>query len=315
MSRPGRSADGAQQRERDRERERERERQRERDRERERERAARPGRSPAERRQSARAAGARPGLEVAAVGYRVTHDDDLPDPREMVAQALLLGASELGKKDGRAGMLAGVVASALSQSSARAEEGDGDYESPECPSPSGKIAKGSADTFVGRDKRPVAVADGFKIECRRHRDKPIRMGAAHVWVGGLPVARRTDETKCGAYVGEGEATVFVGADTQTRAERDPPAAQDFLLGALSAVLQGSGRLGRDPMEQAVRLGRQLLLRGGKLGERLPEELRDKLGPGLALAQMLGPEVGQMLGGGKLGGIAALLGALGLGGRD
>jgi uncharacterized Zn-binding protein involved in type VI secretion len=184
------------------------------------------------------------GLELAGVGHRVTHEDDLPEARQIAVFAARLAASELCRRNDQGPVVSMLAGRVVGEAAERVWESTADDEQHECPDPCGAVEVGSPHTLVGPEGRAVALVDFGDVPCERHADEPIRQGSPDVLVDGKPVARRTDETECGAYVGEGEPTVLVGAQTATyapvRGEQPDP---------LSVVLAGSppsGELGRGP---------------------------------------------------------------------
>jgi uncharacterized Zn-binding protein involved in type VI secretion len=144
-------------------------------------------------------------LEAAGVGHRITHDDDLPEPREIVLIAL-----SLLQKPGEGGAAAARLGRTLARD-------DSD------PDACGELERGSRNTFIGRERRAAALADDdVDVACDRDSDGPVVEGARHVWVNRKRWARRSDELDCGARVGEGEPTILLGEDKERSADRSPP---------------------------------------------------------------------------------------------
>ncbi|MBI4954316.1 MAG: PAAR domain-containing protein [Myxococcales bacterium] len=263
-------------------------------------------------------------LEVAAVGDRITHAFSLPDAKSLLATAVSLGQKAFSKKGGKDAVCAALVGKAVTELGGRALDAIGDK--PRCPNPSGAIEDGSPDTFVGPAARPVALADQAKVSCRRHKDKPIRQGSASVWVNSRPLARRTDETKCGARIGEGEPTVFAGKDTQDcmPAEGTLPAWLKSGIGAVVEIVSHKGKL---DLVAAVEIGASLAGLGtGDLDRAAAalegavegvEELGVKLGKkveGLfddAVGAVRDAKLGQALADGCADAVFSVLGAFGL----
>ncbi len=152
-------------------------------------------------------------LEAAGVGHRITHED-LPPPRT-VAAAAIRALSVSPRQSGA------VVATRVGRTVTVHGLGELEGEDPgEAPDPCGVIEEGSPDTFIGRDRRPVAAANqDIVVPCEDHADGPIITGALTVFVNGKPLARRSDELDCGAFIGEGEPTVLVGASRTEATER------------------------------------------------------------------------------------------------
>ena len=149
-------------------------------------------------------------LEVAGVGHRITHEDDLPKPRTVAG----LAVTDVGRRPRGSGARRGAdVGRAITL------EGEDPGEAPD---PCGELEVGSPNTFVGKEKRPVVTADKeIEIACENDSDGPMMTGALTVYVNGKPIVRRTDELDCGAFVGEGEPTVLVGAARQESRELRP----------------------------------------------------------------------------------------------
>lgn len=186
-------------------------------------------------------------LELAAVRHRISHDD-LPDPRELT---LAVVRQHVGGAGGTAGASSAVLGSLVggveTSFSAKDEE-----KEPECPDPCGEVAVGSPDTFVGKEMLQVATAHGEKLECSKpfHSGGIIQTGAATVFVNNLAAARRTDKVACGALIGEGEVTVFVGGPTTDKSE--PKA--DASSGAAAGQSIGAGV---SPTAMAMEMGGQM----------------------------------------------------------
>lgn len=204
--------------------------------------------------------------EAAGVGHRITHEDDLPEPEELivVTEALRDGAASGGASHGAAlaadfARRFGAGLRGLFERIDFEAQGVGD-----CPDPCGCIERGSEDTFIGRDLRGVAIArDDVKVECNHDADGPLVEGAVHVYVNGVPWARRRDALDCGARVGEGEPSILIGGEpTPTHQRRVEDVLRPTALGpALSR------RVRTDPVD-AVEMGRQLAgVRGGRQKHR------------------------------------------------
>ncbi len=237
-------------------------------------------------------------LEAAGVGHRITHEDDLPEARELLYTALLWGAGAIASQHGDGALLGVLMAGAASQAGSESEVEDvGDRD--DCPDPTGAIEEGSVDTFIGPDRRPCALVDeDVEVPCENDSDGPIVQGAAHVWVNRKRLARRTDELDCGARIGEGEPTVLIGAAAEGAADGAPE--PDALLEAtLLAVMLSSGWLGESDAAWGAQLG--AIMAGWdpeKVAEKL-SELVDKLGS-------LGPAVADKLAEGDWDAVADLV---------
>lgn len=163
-------------------------------------------------------------FEAAGVGHRITHDGLEPAIERMQGPAL---SKKLALKGS---MPSGGVLGVVLMKADMALEKQG--ASAACPGPTGAIARGSPDVFLGPGKRAAARLDGeTKVACDDHADGPLVTGAATVVVNGSPLARRTDALDCGALVGEGESTILVGGPaTDAPTKKKPP------LGAGGALL-------------------------------------------------------------------------------
>jgi len=166
-------------------------------------------------------------LELAGVGHRITHEDDLPEAIE-IAQRTLSHAEQVLERGRRTEpKLALAIGAALAllkkstgkKQSSPSEDAGQERAKNECPDPCGAIEAGSKNTFIGKDQRAVALVGAQGTPCEDHDDDPICKGSANVWVNGKRVARRSDETECGALIGEGENTIWIGAETAKEGER------------------------------------------------------------------------------------------------
>lgn len=101
----------------------------------------------------------------------------------------------------------------------------------------GELEEGSPDVFVLG--LPVAVSAQHKVNCHRHRDKPIKTGSASVFVDKKRMARVADETCCGALIVDGAKTVLVGGAPVDDAPSDPLAALERGAAVLGAALGGA----------------------------------------------------------------------------
>jgi uncharacterized Zn-binding protein involved in type VI secretion len=246
----------------------------------------------------------RGALEMAGLGHRITHSRRLADPRQLTVLAVKLGTEELCRRNHQGALVSAMVGTALSKAVAQVVEDEGG-ESPKCPSPCGDIPQGSPDTFLGKDQRQVAVVDQFDVSCRKHSDKPIRQGSADVWVNAVPVARRTDETRCGAHVGEGEPTVLVGAQSQTCSSLDMGAVDAALHQALDLAI-GSGKgSGEGGLESALSLGANMAGRAAREVQQVAAKAKKVVGAALS------SDIGKCLGKGDFhGAFDAVMGSLG-----
>jgi uncharacterized Zn-binding protein involved in type VI secretion len=245
------------------------------------------------------------GLEVAAVGHRITHEDDLPDPREIALIAARLGTNELCKRQKNGLLLSVVLGMAIGKAQeeldeAKKKDADKQQEN-ECPDPCGVIELGSENVFVGREQLMVAMVEHEKVPCEDHSDKPIRMGSPDVFVNKKPIARRTDETACGAFIGEGEATVFIGAQTKVYAEAQRGVAQTALNHVVHGALnRQGGSVGGLSAGDSLALGAALATWvGGAIDSELDEETQEKASK--VLDSVMGSEVGEKLAAGDVDG--------------
>ena len=246
--------------------------------------------------------GKRGALELAGVGHRITHSSRLADPRQLTVMAVKLGTEQLCRAEHQGPIVSAMAGVALSKAVEWVLKDDGG-SSPDCPSPCGEIQQGSPDTFLGKSSRQVAVVDQYEVSCHKHRDKPIRQGSADVWVNAAPVARRTDETRCGAHVGEGEPTVFVGEQSQTCSSLDMGPVDATLHQALDMAIgtgQSSGGLG-----SALELGASLAGKVAREVEAAAKKVEQMAGA------VLSSEIGKKLCKGDVGGaFGAVMDSLG-----
>lgn len=225
----------------------------------------------------------RDALELAGVGHHITHAKHLPDPRQLALVGIELGAKELCRRANQGPVLSAIVGKAVSKLTEwmLQESGGGSSQSS---SSCGEIQQGSPDTWLGKSQVQVALADKFDVSCHYpyHRNKPLRHGSEDVWVNGQPAARRTDETRCGAHIGEGEPTVLLGAQTQTCSSLDMAPVDAALHQALDAVLGGgAGSRGVD-LGSALDIG--VSMASGKLDaleDLVPENVQEAAGAALS----------------------------------
>lgn len=212
--------------------------------------------------------------EAAGVGHRITHEDDLPEPKELqvkLAKAQLVGL-DLGSAS--AGSELGFH---FSRPLAQQLQLDGD-DPGEAPDPTGTIERGSVDTFIGVDLRAAAIAhEDIDVDCENDSDGPIAQGAMHVYVNRVPWARRNDELECGARIGEGEPTILIGGEPTPTAERT---ATDMVVDkrVLGAVYGSHPSFGSS---HAAELGKRL---SGASGARRSQQKMSGTDIGAKLAQ-------------------------------
>jgi uncharacterized Zn-binding protein involved in type VI secretion len=174
-------------------------------------------------------------LEAAGVGHRITHEDDLPKPRAILAALVEELGNTLAPPERRAGVVSAQLGRAMSRLERAIDVEDADHE---CPDPCGELERGSPNTFIGKDKRAASLADDeVDIACENDSDGPIITGAHAVWVNSKRWARRTDELDCGARVGEGERTVLIGGPA-AKSSRTPSSVIDALLTGLELTTRG-----------------------------------------------------------------------------
>ncbi len=170
-------------------------------------------------------------FEAARVGHRITHEDDLPPPKEVLPQVLEHVAKKLA--EGKSGAEMSVHYGTLQTFRVEGEDAG------ECPDPTGEIEEGSPDTFVGPEAMAAAVVDeDMVVPCENCDDGPLITGAAHVFVNNTPWVRRMDQVDCGAYVGEGEPTVLLGGEPSA----EPGDGMGIELHPEFGALLGSGKL-------------------------------------------------------------------------
>jgi uncharacterized Zn-binding protein involved in type VI secretion len=181
-------------------------------------------------------------LQAAGIGHRITHEDDLPEAVEFAKRSLAHAERNLesGRRtDPKLALAIGAALAMLNKVTTGTADGDDKTEEQECPDPCGAIEKGSENTFMGRERRGVALVGGEGTPCEDHDDDPIREGSANVWVNGKRIARRSDETECGAQIGEGEHTVWIGAETAKQGERTiGDKVEQFLQAMIGDLISG-----------------------------------------------------------------------------
>jgi uncharacterized Zn-binding protein involved in type VI secretion len=161
-------------------------------------------------------------LQLAGVGHRITHEDDIPEAVEMAERTLRHAERTLERgrhPDAKLALAIGAALAIFKKLSDGNKKSDSDDAEEPCPDPCGAIEEGSENTFIGKQRRAVALAGDKGPPCEDHEDDPIREGSANVWINGKRAARRTDETECGAQIGEGDNTVWLGAETAKDGER------------------------------------------------------------------------------------------------
>jgi len=115
--------------------------------------------------------------------------------------------------------------------------------------PKGHVLTGSANVFIGFDKRPAARAWADVAHCDDHSDsepahdqpgilgKRIAQGSGTVFINGHPAAREGDKGSCDFTLGEGWPTVFIGGPTVTveKIDAEVPAFVDDLIAGMAIV--------------------------------------------------------------------------------
>jgi uncharacterized Zn-binding protein involved in type VI secretion len=204
--------------------------------------------------------------EAAGVGHRITHEDDLPEPKEL---SIILVGQKFGIDGGASfgAMLAGQLAKLQSQ---HFELKGGDPGS--CPDPTGAIEAGSVDTFIGVDKRAAATAnEDIVVDCDNDSDGPIIQGATSVFVNGLPFARRNDQLDCGARIGEGEPSILIGGEPSAVAGKST---SELIIGgkAFGPLLANALAGGQAPSGASSALLGKLIGGADKAAAALPTKL-------------------------------------------
>lgn len=170
--------------------------------------------------------------EAAGVGHRVTHEGDLPPPVGVIIQVIKPDVGGVASQDGQGASLAAKISASLDNQLNHALQTEGEPAG-DCPDPCGAIERGSENTFVGPARRPAAMADEeLDHDCSWHPNGPLVQGARFVFVNSLPWSRRNDELDCGARVGEGEPTVFIGGPPSASGNPQHPASLIKPPGAL-----------------------------------------------------------------------------------
>jgi uncharacterized Zn-binding protein involved in type VI secretion len=164
----------------------------------------------------------------------------------------------------------------------------------------GTVAVGSPRTLMGASGLPAALSGAEPVDCHRHRDNPIRTGAATVFVDGMRLARAFDETKCGSKICDGEKTVLVGGPPADGAPADPLAV--ISRGAALASVAVGNALGAavSPVEAASRWSEAIAGSVGSAAESAAQGMESGVGAA-------GAEVGALLGCVETGLLGPLLG--------
>lgn len=239
---------------------------------------------------SAAAAGA------ARAGDRIAHGGKLDEGSGVamlgvaIGAALAAGAAVAGARFG-AGLAAG------------ARRGGGSVSVRELvgANATGKIAEGSPDTVLAG--MPAALVAAQKVDCHHHRDNPLKRGAAGMIVNGLLLARKGDQTNCGALVLDGADTILVGGAPSDAGPPGPRALAALESAAVSAVAMGQALAARVEA-LASRLGSELsgavMSAEAEIERRVTEGI-DALATGATAAVRRGEEA--------LDGVEASVGAL------
>lgn len=117
-------------------------------------------------------------------------------------------------------------------------------DGPDC----GPIAKGVPTVYIEGMEAAVVTSP---VMCtgppigRPHPTSQVAQGSSNVFIGNFPAARKGDKTTCGAKIGYGAATVWVGGEKTTYLAVSPevPVWVDYGLLALG-IIGGYGALAR-----------------------------------------------------------------------
>ncbi|MFT3933285.1 MAG: PAAR domain-containing protein [Chitinophagaceae bacterium] len=166
----------------------------------------------------------------------------------------------------------------------------------------GPIAKGVPTVYVENMEAAVVTSP---VSCNGppignpHPTSQIAQGSSNVFIGKFPAARKGDKTTCGAKIGYGAATVWIGGKKTTYLEISPevPAWVDYGLMALG-ILGGWGALARAGFST---LGIVCRLGGGLIGGGVGSYGGSKLADFLGLDEDSWARDGLVVGGGVTGG--------------
>jgi uncharacterized Zn-binding protein involved in type VI secretion len=119
---------------------------------------------------------------------------------------------------------------------------------------SGAVLAGSPTLLIGAARMPVALATAAPLECAIHHGNIVRTGSASVSVGGMGLARQTDQTACGAIVSDGDKTVLVGGAPSDAAPSNPLAAIAHGAACASAGIGAALADGAEALDRAMSWG-------------------------------------------------------------
>lgn len=194
---------------------------------------------------------------AATLGNTTTHSDAMPGLLiGAVGGAVLIGLAVL--TGGASVILLGIAAGAGTALG-------GEYVGAAMVTPTGVIATGSMNVFVGGLPAARAVLDlsaGCEIMPAPHPPLPIATGAATVFINGVPAARHGDKLPCGGVIQAVNAHVFFGGATVTLipvSPEVPPWVNRFLeVTMVTALVLGVGALAMEAAAAEVSLSGALL---------------------------------------------------------
>ena len=172
--------------------------------------------------------------------------------------------------------------------------------------PTGAIVIGSPDVFI--NFKPAAMATMSMAPCVKEYGvpQPVAMGAATVFINGMPAARKGDKLTCGAIIIGGSSDVFVD-DRTKQVLAVAPEVPPWLNTTLQVVAVGAAVVGFGAAIAAVGFGVACAgLAGSLIGGWAGGEAGHALGKALGLSESATRtlEVIGGLGGGIAGGAGA-----------
>lgn len=242
------------------------------------------------------------GTPAARVGDPIAHSNAMT--------GLLIGAAlgaALAVATVATGGLAAVAAGALIAGGVAGGALAGEYiGAASMGPPTGALSLGSPNVFI--NSQPAAMATLALGVCAKESGapQPVAMGAATVYINGMPAARQGDKLVCSAVILKGSHNVFVDDATQQTLALEPEVPA-WLETTLQVVVIGAAVVGFGAAIAAVGVGMATAglvggLVGGALGGKGGRALGEALG--LSEAQTRALETAGGLLGGVVGGAAA-----------
>lgn len=231
-----------------------------------------------------------PVLPAARVGDRHTHSARLDDREAGALLSVLTGA--MVASTGQGGVSTAVVGAGVGGGGGGGAIAMRDVIPNDT---SGAVAEGSPRTLFGADGLGAALAEAEPLDCRRHKDGPIRMGSMSVFVDGFRVARVSDQTKCGAMLCDGEKTVLIGGAPADGAPPDPLAVVAGGAALAGAAIGNAIAVGTASVSIATRWAETLTDRAASTVESATNEIEAAAGCVAANAGKLVSELSEVSG--------------------